>query len=531
VILTVDLGTSVTKVVVWGAEGQLAVGRSALQCTYSAGNRAEQDPASWWPSVVSACESARAALGASAVDVFGAVEALGFSAARQTFVPVADDATPLGPALLWSDRRARAEAVALAESFGDSGSIGDGGASFGDGGASLGDEGASVGSGARWVRRRTGLVLDAGSVAAKVRWLERHEPQRIEVARWLLAPRDLVAWHLTGEVSTDHTLASATGLYEIPGDGSDPGPLLPGLVDAAVAEKLPGSRPSDSVLGGLLAEPAGELRVPAGIPVVIGAGDRACEVLGTGASGSWPMVSWGTTANVSVPLPRLGAVMSDAMIVTRGAIGGWLLEGGLSAAGSLVDWLARLAGLDTDSLMERARCSPPGSRGVIVLPWLGGARAPWWRDTARGAVVGLSFDHDVGDMARAVIESVAWDVQRCLESATAARTGSTSPVGLVLAGGGSNSALWTEILASVTALPVRRPRWAEAASAGAAMLVARATGAEVGLEVAAYVENVEDVEDVEDADPFRPEAAMVECYASLRPAVDAAAEAVIGLQS
>ena len=134
------------------------------------------------------------------------------------------------------------------------------------------------------------------------------------------------------------------------------------------------------------------------------------------------MVSWGTTANVSVPVDRLGArehanTARTAMIVTRGALGGWLLEGGLSAAGSLVDWLARLAGLDVEVVMDRARSSPPGSSGVVVLPWFGGARAPWWRDTARGAVVGLSFDHDVGDMARAVIESVAWDVCRCLESA------------------------------------------------------------------------------------------------------------------
>jgi sugar (pentulose or hexulose) kinase len=511
VILTVDLGTSVTKVVVWGAEGQLAVGRSALDCTYSAGNRAEQDPASWWPSVVSACESARAALGASAVDVFGAIEAVGFSAARQTFVPVAEDATPLGPALLWSDRRAHAEAVALAESFEDR--------------ASARDDNASVGEdGARFVRRRTGLVLDAGSVAAKLRWLENHEPQRLERARWLLAPRDLVASHLTGAVSTDHTLASATGLYEMAGDGgrSDMGPLLPGLVDDAVAEKLPGSLPSDAVLGGLLLGPAGALGVRPGIPVVIGAGDRACEVLGTSASASWPMVSWGTTANVSVPLPRLGEAMPDAMIVTGGALGGVLLEGGLSAAGSLLDWLARLAGVEVGSLLDRARSSPPGSGGVIVLPWLGGARAPWWRDTARGGVVGLAFDHDVGDMARAVIESVAWDVQRCLESATSARAGSTGPVGLVLAGGGSNSPLWTEILAAVTGLPVRRPRWTEAASAGAAMLAARATGADVGLDATV---------DGEDADPIRPDGALVDCYASLRPGVDAAAGAVIGLGS
>ncbi len=112
-ILTVDLGTSVTKVVVWGEDGQVALGRSPLVCNYTADNRAEQDPATWWPSVVTACDVARSSLGPDAARVFGAVKALGFSAARQTFVPVAADSTPLGPALLWSDRRAGAEADAL----------------------------------------------------------------------------------------------------------------------------------------------------------------------------------------------------------------------------------------------------------------------------------------------------------------------------------------------------------------------------------------------------------------------------------
>ena len=227
-----------------------------------------------------------------------------------------------------------------------------------------------------------------------------------------------MAWRLTGDVATDDTLASATGLFEM-SDRGGVGPLLPGLVDA-VADLLPDAVPPDTVLGGLLGEPATELGLAAGIPVVIGAGDRACEVLGAGSSEAWPMVSWGTTANVSVPvLHRLEPPPS--VIVTRGALGGWLLEGGLSAAGSLVDWLARLAGTDAESLMGLARSSPAGARGVIALPWLGGARAPWWRDTARGAVMGLSFDHDIGDMARAVVESVAWDVRRCLESVADSR--------------------------------------------------------------------------------------------------------------
>jgi sugar (pentulose or hexulose) kinase len=135
-------------------------------------------------------------------------------------------------------------------------------------------------------------------------------------------------------------------------------------------------------------------------------------------------------------------------------------------------------------------------------------------------VVGLSFDHDVGDMARAVIESVAWDVQRCLESSSSARPSTLNPVGLVLAGGGANMAPWTEILAAVTGLPVRRRRSGEAASAGAALLVQHTTGVAFGFGVDA-------------SDPIgtgiSPEASMVHCYASLRPDVDAATAAVIEL--
>jgi xylulokinase len=494
VILTVDLGTSVTKVAIWRDGRPVAVGRSALQCIYSAGNRAEQDAASWWPSVVAACAQARSALGPDAARVFEAVEAVGFAAARQTFVAVTADATPLGPALLWSDRRAGDEALELARSFGD--------------------EGGEI------VRRRTGVVLDGGSVAAKVAWLEGHEPETLKAARWLLAPRDLIAWRLTGVVCTDDTLASATGLFAIADDHI--GPLLKGLVDD-VADLLPSPVAPTTVLGGLLAGPAQELGLRAGMDVVIGAGDRACEVIGAHASETRPMVSWGTTANVSVPVTHLGGGgVPPAMIATRGAFGGWLLEGGLSAAGSLIDWLARLAGSDVHSVMALAGSSPPGARGVIVLPWFGGARAPWWRDTARGAVVGLSLEHGVGDVARAVVESVAWDVLRCLESSRESRPGKAAPEGLVLAGGGANIALWSDILTAVTGLPARQSPSGEAASAGAAAVVARATGDGDG--VRADPGDAELLENDVEADT-----SLTALYAALRPTVDAAAAAVIEL--
>ncbi len=171
------------------------------------------------------------------------------------------------PGILWSDRRAAQEAAHLA----------------GARGVDQGDASAPGGP------------LDAASVAAKVAWLSGHRPAELASAVWMLTPRDLVAWRMTGEVVTDTTMASRAGLHD-----------AAGRVDTAlageVADRLPPAVPSDTVVGSIEGSVAEHLGVASGTPVVIGAGDRACEVLGTGATEARPLVSWGTTANVSVPV-------------------------------------------------------------------------------------------------------------------------------------------------------------------------------------------------------------------------------------
>ena len=106
-LLTVDLGTSVTKVTLWGEHGAVAAGRAELPTFHAEPGWAEQDADDWWTSVVDAFNDARAA----ADDRWGAVEAIGFAAARETFVPVDEEGRALGRGLLWSDRRARTERV------------------------------------------------------------------------------------------------------------------------------------------------------------------------------------------------------------------------------------------------------------------------------------------------------------------------------------------------------------------------------------------------------------------------------------
>jgi xylulokinase len=477
VILTIDFGTTVTKVALWGDDGLAALARSDLTTTRPQVGWAEQDPLRWWTTLVIACAEARA----QAPRAFAEVDVVACSGARQTFVPVTERGDPIGKGILWSDHRAASASRALAERMG-------------------GDD---------INRARTGIPLDAGAVAAKLAWLAEHEPDRMEAAHVILSPRDLVVYRMTDQIVTDATFASRSGLYDFDGNA------VRELAGPALG-KLPTVVASDTVVGNLKSVPGAELGLRPGIPVVIGAGDRQCEVMGSGSSEDHPMVSWGTTANVSVPVHERPVPSPAGAVVTRAADGGWLLEGGLSAAGSFLAWLGTLIDRTPDELARLAGESPPGARGVVAVPWLDGARAPWWRDDARAGFMGLGSAHGASDLARAVMEAVAWDVLRVMEVVTVGRLGGSTAAGVTLGGVGSRLPVWVEVLTSVLGVPALRHRSGEAASAGAALLAGKALG--IGLSL----DQLDPVEAVIEPDP-----AAVEVYRRLRPLVDHVAQAVL----
>ena len=476
-ILTIDFGTTVTKVGLWGDGGLAALARSELTTAHPEVGWAEQDPLRWWTTLVIACAEARA----QAPRAFAEVDVVACSGARQTFVPVTAKGDPVGKGILWSDHRAAAEARVLAERMG-------------------GDD---------INRARTGIPLDAGAVAAKLAWLADHEPGRLDAADLILSPRDLVVYRMTDQAVTDATFASRSGLYDFDGNA------VRELAGPALG-KLPSVVASDTVVGQLKSVPAAELGLRPGIPVVIGAGDRQCEVLGSGASEDHPMVSWGTTGNVSVPVHERPVPSPAGAVVTRAADGGWLLEGGLSAAGSFLAWLGRLLGSTPDELSRLAGESLPGARGVVAVPWLDGARAPWWRDDARAGFVGLGAAHGASDLARAVRAAGAWDVLRVMEGVTVGRLGGSTAAGVTLGGAGSGLPVWVEVLTSVLGVPATRHRSGEAASAGAALLAGRALGMGLSLDALDPVEAL-----------IEPDPAAVEVYRGLRPRADHVAEAVL----
>jgi len=477
VILTLDLGTTVTKAALWDRDGMVGLAETGIATDHPAPGWAEQDPLQWWASTVAAC-------GRLARETPGGLEGvttIGCTGARQSFGLFDVDAGPLGPGILWSDRR---------------------------------DVDDSGGGPPRWpdgVDGASGLPPDVGSVPAKLAWTAHHRPADWARTAWVLAPRDLVVWRLTGRPVTDPTLASCTGLYDADGRIAGPHQHLAGRLPEVVA--------SGGVTGELGRAAADALGLGSGLPVVVGAGDRACEVLGTGATPTGPMVSWGTTANVSVPTEDLPAG-PGRLAVTRAADGGWLLEGGLSGAGSLLAWLGAVCGRSPAELAALAAVCPPGARGVTAAPWMDGARAPWWRPHADAAFVGLSGVHGPGELARAVFEAVARDVVRCLVAAGECRPSVPPPVALHLAGAGASSPVWQEVLSGISGLPVDRRRSGQAASAGAALLASGAVG---------------DRWELDRLDPVversAPDPVVVEQYDRLRDGADHVAATLVELGS
>jgi len=291
-----------------------------------------------------------------------------------------------------------------------------------------------------------------------MQWVQRHEPSRFRDAAWLLSPRDVVLARITGRIATDRTLASRTGLYNL--DGAFIG-------DEALRSRLP---PVVSSLEQTELVNAHELALPADAIAILGAGDRACEVVGIGATASAPMVSWGTTANVSIPHPGPAPELPTQGQISRAALEGFVIEAGLSIAGAALDWLVALTGWPKTQLVTAAAGVRPGAQGLLAFPWLYGARAPWWRPDVRGAFVGLTYAHGPAELTRAMLEGVAIDVERCLDLLDPAARA------LSLAGRGAAEPLWRTIIAAVTGRTVLRHQLDEAASVGARLLVGLARG-------------------------------------------------------
>lgn len=493
-ILAHDLGTTGNKASLFDAANGRAVATAfeAYGTVYPRPNWAEQDPADWWQAVRDSMGELLTSSGVSPGDI----AVVSFSGMMNGALAVDATGAPLRSAIIWADQRATAEAEFLAERCG-----------------------------LEQVYRLTGHRPGAAYTAAKMLWMQRHQPDLYARTHQFLQAKDYVAFKLSGAFATDYSDASGTNLFDL-----EQRDWAADMIEALGLDrrKLPPVYSSTTVIGKVTSEAAAETGLLAGTPVVIGGGDGACATVGAGSvhpgeaynyigSSSWIAV----TAEQPLHDPGMRTFTFAHLDPKL-----YFPTGTMQSAGGAYDWLERLLrGKGEAQLyaeMSTAAASvEPGARGLLFLPYLIGERSPHWNPMARGVFVGLTMAHGRAEMARAVLEGVAFNLKIILD---AFLEQGIQIQAIRLIGGGARSPLWRQILADVYGLPILRPALlAEATSLGAAIAGGVGVGLFPNFQVA---HELIDVEEAERPDPAhrRRYAALFDLfqrtYAALEPIFD-----------
>ena len=443
-IVALDIGTGSVRAHLMDPEGEIlkTAGRP-VRVVVGPDGRAEVDPEKIWLSLCQCLPEILAGTPPSQIAAVGLASALGY-----LFLDA--KGTPLTPALLWMDRRAPAEAAYLASQI---------------------DEGR--------LYEITGRRLDPEIFLAKLLWVRRHQPEIFSRASCFVGLKDEVIRRLTGAIGSDPTHASYTMLYDVSRRRwSDE---ILGLTEIP-PRLLPELRRADQVAGRVTREGSIATGLPPGTPVVTGASDGTVGCLAAGIAESGTVVNVTGTSDVlmtAVPQPLMDP-QRRTLLNPHPVSEWWMVGGVMGTTGGALKWFGEnfcpdLKGPDRYAILDQeAGKAGVGAHGLVALTGLSGERAPLWNPSARGVFYGLDLSHGRGDLARAILESVALSVREMVE--VLQQIGAEVRK-LQVVGGGAASDLWNQIRADATGLPVARPKLTEGTATGILLL----TGLGIGL--------------------------------------------------
>jgi xylulokinase len=443
-VIGVDCSTTASKAVVWDMQGKVvATGRHGYGLSNVRSGWVEQNALDWW-----AATSAALAEVARKVDV-GRIAGIGVTHQRETFVCLDAGGHPIRPAMTWMDVRATAEV----EDYGSED-----------------------------IHRITGKPPNPTPAWYKLLWLKKHEPDTIARTAHVVDVAGYLVQKLTGEWATSWASADPLGLVDLERFDYDDRLLsLAGLDRKKVSRLLP----PGAVAGALSASAAQELGLPAGVPVVVGAGDGQSAGLGcnvTRPGRAYLNIGTGTVSGVYADAYH----HSMAYRTMGGPVPGtYIYETFIGGGTANVVWfVAQIFGSDAKSLQAGISAEqhletlaakiPEGSEKLLCLPYWTGAMTPYWDGHARGAYVGLSGVHSKAHMYRAILESLALE-QRLLTTGVEEATGRRLEE-IILIGGGSRSPLWCQIIANVLGRSVKLAKEQESTALGAGIHAAAAVG-------------------------------------------------------
>jgi xylulokinase len=484
-VLGIDVSTTATKAVLIDDRGAVR-GVGVAEYAYDVPRPlwSEQDPALWWDGAIAAIRSVLASSGVPAEDV----AAIGLTGQMHglTLLDTADRV--LRPAILWNDQRTAAECDAIRAAVGPERLI-----------------------------EITGNDALTGFTAPKLVWVRDHEPEVWARVAHVLLPKDFVRLRLTGDHAVDVADGAGTLLFDLAARAWSPDVIGALGVDPSW---LPEVFEGPAITGVVTADAAAATGLRAGTPIVAGGGDQAANAVGLGAVDEGiPALSLGTSGVVFAPTARPivephGRVHAFCHAVPER----WhLMSVMLSAAGSLRWFRDALApGVRFETLGDEAATVPPGSDGLLFLPYLTGERSPHPDPLARGAFVGLTVGHERRHLTRAVLEGVAYGLRDGLDLMVAA--GMPAPTRIRASGGGTASPVWRQILADVLEAEIATVATTEGAAYGAAVLAAVGAGwfSRVDEATGAWVKTTVQAEPGPDAAAYRERHAT---YRALYPAL------------
>ncbi|OJB39687.1 carbohydrate kinase [Burkholderia ubonensis] len=435
-LLGIDLGTGSVKLVTLDPDGvERAVASEPYALSSPQPGWAEIAPQAWWDALVRAAARLPA-------DERAQVAAIGFSGQMHGVVLIDAAGRAVRPALLWPDMRA-----------------------------------ARLAAAADWPDAPNPVA--PGMAGPLLRWVAASEPAALRAARWAVQPKDWLRIALGGDVAADPSDACATALAT-PDGAWDAARLdalgLPRALFAPV-------RASTAPCGGLAAQAAAALGLPAGVPLATGAADTACAALGSGlvADGD-ALLTTGSGGQIVVLADRLPAARRGLHRYRAAAGGGYYTMAAMQNVGLALEAVRGWLGYASWPAAYDDAFAQPASERLSFLPYLSGERSPWMNPDARGGWLGLGLGDTRGAMMRAAFEGVAFALRAGLdairaEGAEGAEGAERRAVAsLRLAGGGSVDPRWRQLLADALGASLDAVDCPNAATRGAALLAGVAIG-------------------------------------------------------
>lgn len=429
--LTADIGTSGTSVAIFDTSGK-CLGSFYREHTLHIPkpHYVEENPEDWWNSTVVGIRQVLSQSGVSPSDII----ACAFSGLAPDVVAVSKSGEVLRPAIIWMDRRAVAESEELSKTLGY-------------------DNILAV----------SGNVPDPYYGFPKMMWLQRNEPHIFKRTYKILQAKDYILYKMTGQFVVDYSYA---GLISVVFDIRKRR-WREDFLEAVKfpVEKLPDLKACDEVIGEVTSEAARVTGLKEGTPVVAGAFDGVSSALGCGVvedgescymygtSGCWFIVHStpkfdGRLINVPYAAYSDKKYSSFGGMATCGAMLRWFRDN----FGHVEKSTAEAVGISAYQVMDiEAERVPPGSDGLVVLPYFMGERTPIWDPRARGVFFGLTLYHGRGHVIRALMEAVGYSLYHHIEIVR--ELGIPFKEEIIAVDGGAKSRLWRQILTDITNIP------------------------------------------------------------------------------